>query len=93
MTAPTGWVECPSCGGTGCRNQGESLTHSHGGECDAACADCVGGRVPPEGMVEAIAQAMQYDESPVSGATQAFFDDFKRGLIAAERWRQEHPDG
>src|SRR5690606_3236849 len=47
-----GWTECGTCGGSG------KVDSSCSDQCDyeVACPDCVDGRVPPDGMVEAAAR-------------------------------------
>jgi len=88
-----GWPECETCGGSG------KVDSSCSDQCDyeIACPDCVDGRVPPDGMVEAAARWAHAEMGRRSGVgltwevaypeEQADYMRIARSmLVAAARW-------
>src|SRR5690606_4399256 len=88
-----GWTECGTCGGSG------KVDSSCSDQCDyeVACPDCVDGRVPPDGMVEAAARWAHAEMGRRSGVgltweaaypeEQADYMRIARSmLVAAARW-------
>ena len=74
-----GWTECGTCGGSG------KVASSCSDQCDyeVACPDCVDGRVPPDGMVDAAYSVLMGNgihELPIDES------DVRRALVAAARW-------
>lgn len=80
---------CDECGGTdevGVDGRKSSALNPAQGPCPS----CVSGMLPDDDTVEAGGLAMlhaggHFNESP----NQAFFDDFRAGLIAAARYQSE----
>ena len=94
-----GWTVCGTCGGTGMCNNGPET--SGVGRPDWfeewLCPDCVDGRVPPDGMVEAAARWAHAEMGRRSGVgltwevaypeEQADYMRIARSmLVAAARW-------
>ena len=88
-----GWTVCGTCGGSG------KVASSCSDQCDyeIACPDCVDGRVPPDGMVEAAAKAIHDNDRGTRptederwdqlGEIQEFYHLLARAaLVAAARW-------
>src|SRR5690606_13522890 len=88
-----GWTVCGTCGGSG------KVASSCSDQCDyeVACPDCVDGRVPPDGMVEAAARWAHAEMGRRSGVgltwevaypeEQADYMRIARSmLVAAARW-------
>ena len=87
-----GWPECGTCEGTG------KVDSSCSDQCDyeVACPDCVDGRVPLDGMVEAACEASwsawwegrrrpwHLEQEP--SIKQLWREHIRAALVAAARW-------